>query len=146
MFSQPDFVAQKSHLEEYVTSRGHICDFYLKFHCELNFIEQYWGAVKLRYQSSPKMADMDAMECNVIACLDDVLLLQIKRQVLNFYGQYIVLIDSSFSSYANGSACFILAYSQGLSGGKAAWANRKYHGHQTLPSSMVSEVKKALQI
>jgi len=25
MFCQPDFVAQKSHLEEYVTSRGHIC-------------------------------------------------------------------------------------------------------------------------
>ena len=65
MFSQPDFVAQKSHLEEYITSRGHICDFYSKFHCKLNFIEQYWGTVKLHYQSSPKTADMDAMECNL---------------------------------------------------------------------------------
>ena len=101
--------------------------------------------VKLCYQSSPKMMDMDAMECNVIACMDDVLLLQIKWQVLNLYGRCIVLIYSSFSSYANRSAHFILAYSQGLSGGKAAWENRKYHGHWTLPPSMVAEVKKALQ-
>jgi hypothetical protein len=79
LFCEPDFCAQKSQLEEYITLRGHICDFYPKFHCELNFIEQYWGAVKYRYRSSPKTADMDAMERNVINCLDDVGLLQIKR-------------------------------------------------------------------
>jgi len=39
LFTQPDFVFQKSQLEEFVTSRGHICDFYPKYHCELNFIE-----------------------------------------------------------------------------------------------------------
>ena len=33
LFSQPDFVNQKSHLEELITSRGHICDFYPKYHC-----------------------------------------------------------------------------------------------------------------
>lgn len=79
MFSQPDFVAQRSQLDEYITSRGHICDFYPKFHCELNFIEQYWGAVKYRYRLSQKTRDMDEMERNVLACLDDVPLLQIKR-------------------------------------------------------------------
>ena len=42
LFTQPDFIAQKSKLEEFITSRGHICDFYPKYHCELNFIEQYW--------------------------------------------------------------------------------------------------------
>src|ERR1700736_5174639 len=32
LFCQPDFKAQKSQLEEYITTQGHICDFYPKFH------------------------------------------------------------------------------------------------------------------
>jgi hypothetical protein len=79
LFTQPDFVNQKSHLEELITSRGHLCDFYPKYHCELNFIEQYWGAAKLRYRSTSKTKDMAEMEQNVTACLDDVPLLQIRR-------------------------------------------------------------------
>jgi hypothetical protein len=79
MFTQPDFVSQKSHLQEQITARGHICDFYPKFHCELNFIEQYWGAVKYRYRSTQRTSDLEAMEKNIIACLDDVPLLQIQR-------------------------------------------------------------------
>ena len=78
LFSQPDFVNQKSHLKEFITSRGHICDFYPKYHCELNFIEQYWGAAKLVYRTSPKTKDMKAMEENVKNALDDVPLFQIK--------------------------------------------------------------------
>jgi hypothetical protein len=84
LFSQPDFINQKSHLEEFITSRGHICDFYPKYHCELNFIEQYWGAAKLRYRNSAKTADIEQMEKNVLACLDDVPLVQIQRQVSFF--------------------------------------------------------------
>ena len=79
LFTQPDFIAQKSHLEELITSHGHICDFYPKYHCELNFIEQYWGAAKFRYRSTPKTTDIDEMEKNVIACLNEVPQLQILR-------------------------------------------------------------------
>ena len=79
LFTQPDFVNQKSHLEELITSRGHICDFYPKYHCELNFIEQYWGAAKFRYRTSPKTDNNDEMEENARACLDDVPNLQIKQ-------------------------------------------------------------------
>ena len=79
LFCQPDFMAQKSQLEEFITLQGHICDFYPKFHCKLNFIEMYWGAVKYQYRSTPRTSDIDAMEANVLACLDDVPLLQIKR-------------------------------------------------------------------
>jgi hypothetical protein len=79
LFCQPDFCAQKSHLEEFITSCGHICDFYPKFHCELNFIEQYWGAAKFRYRSTTRTSDIDAMQRNVLVCLDDVPLLQIRR-------------------------------------------------------------------
>jgi hypothetical protein len=79
LFCQPDFNTQKSHLEEFITSRGHICDFYPKYHCELNFIEQYWGAAKSRYRNTTRTTNIIEMEENMIACLDDVPLLQIIR-------------------------------------------------------------------
>ena len=43
---QPDFVAQISLVQEVIMTAGHLCIFLLKFHCELNFIEFFWGAVK----------------------------------------------------------------------------------------------------
>jgi hypothetical protein len=38
LFTQPDFVSQKSRLKEYIISRGHLCDFYPKYHCELHVL------------------------------------------------------------------------------------------------------------
>jgi hypothetical protein len=61
-----------------VTSHGHICDFYPKYHCELNFIEQYWGAAKLWYRTSMHTSNVVEMEKNMLACLDDVPLLQMR--------------------------------------------------------------------
>ena len=52
LFNQPDFAAQKPAIIELVESHGHIAFFYPKFHCELNFIEQAWGAAKYRYRIS----------------------------------------------------------------------------------------------
>ena len=46
MSLQPDFLAQKPGLVEIIEQAGHLCIFLPKFHCELNFIEMYWGAVK----------------------------------------------------------------------------------------------------
>jgi len=44
--NQPDSLAQKSLVQEVIEAAGHMCIFLPKFHCELNFIEYYWSAVK----------------------------------------------------------------------------------------------------
>ena len=43
---QPDFLEQKSSVQKVIKAAGHLCIFLLKFHCKLNFIEFFWGAVK----------------------------------------------------------------------------------------------------
>ena len=83
LFSQSDFIAQKSQLKEYITLCGHICDFYPKFHCELNFIEQSWGAVITTQARRPQI--WMQWKKNVIICLDAVPLLQIHWWVLLSY-------------------------------------------------------------
>ena len=46
MSLQEDFKAQKPLLQETIENLGHKCIFYPKFHCELNYIEYFWGAAK----------------------------------------------------------------------------------------------------
>ncbi len=43
---QPDFLAQRPLVREVIEDSGHKVIFYPKFHCELNFIEMFWGAAK----------------------------------------------------------------------------------------------------
>ena len=43
---QPDFMAQRSLVQEIIEEAGHLCIILPKFHCEFNFIEFFWGAVK----------------------------------------------------------------------------------------------------
>nr|CCA26098.1 hypothetical protein CC1G_06011 [Albugo laibachii Nc14] len=45
--NQPDFQAQKGMLEELIVEAGHYFISYPEFHCELNFIENFWGYAKL---------------------------------------------------------------------------------------------------
>jgi len=43
---QEDFREQRSLVQEVIEAAGHLCLFLPKFHCELNFIEFFWGMVK----------------------------------------------------------------------------------------------------
>ncbi|KAF8230909.1 hypothetical protein L208DRAFT_1473084 [Tricholoma matsutake] len=43
---QPNFQEQQSLVQEVIQAAGHLCIFLSKFHCELNFIEFFWGTVK----------------------------------------------------------------------------------------------------
>ena len=41
-----NFQEQKSLVQEVIKTAGHMCIFLPKFHCEINFIEFFWGSVK----------------------------------------------------------------------------------------------------
>lgn len=79
LYTQLDFVSQKPLLQEYIESHGHLCDFYPKYHCELNFIEQYWGAAKLRFRVAGRAKTLQEMQKKMLESLDDVPLEQIRR-------------------------------------------------------------------
>ncbi|KIK92496.1 hypothetical protein PAXRUDRAFT_792738, partial [Paxillus rubicundulus Ve08.2h10] len=49
---QPDFKVQKFLIQEVIKNAGHLCIFLPKFHCELNFIEFFWGKAK-KYLHDP---------------------------------------------------------------------------------------------
>jgi hypothetical protein len=74
---QPDFTSQKPQLQEFIESCGHLCNFYPKYYCELNFIKQYWGAVKYRYHLAGRIRTLNAMEKTMLDSLDNIPLKQI---------------------------------------------------------------------
>lgn len=45
LYCEPDFMNQKSLLEEHCEKRGYEVIFFPKYHPELNFIEQCWGSL-----------------------------------------------------------------------------------------------------
>jgi hypothetical protein len=44
--NQPDFLEQKTALEEFFESKGHVCRMLPKMQAELNPIESYWAMMK----------------------------------------------------------------------------------------------------
>jgi hypothetical protein len=81
IFNKPDFVGQKSKLEELIESCGYRMIFYPKFHCEVSFIEQCWGFAKRVYREFPASSAEADLEKNVILALNAVPLDSMRRYV-----------------------------------------------------------------
>lgn len=75
---QPDFQEQKSLVQEVIEAAGHLCIFLPKFHCELNFIEFFWGAVK-KYLRDHCDYTFDTLKENMPIALASVSLNTIRR-------------------------------------------------------------------
>ena len=84
LFTQPDFVTQKFKLKEFITSCSHICNFYPKYHCKLSFIA-ILGCCEVLLSQHSKTKNIDKMEKNMLACLDDIPSIQIRRYNNSFF-------------------------------------------------------------
>jgi hypothetical protein len=90
-----DFFEQKSAIATLIEGRGHKCLFLLKFYCELNPIEMYWGYSKARYRQVKKTS-FDHAKKEVVEALDACTIDTLRR-------------------FCNRTLRFIDAYRKGLS-------------------------------
>ena len=73
-----DFNNEVSLLETVVRGAGHEIFFYPKFHCEHNYIEYYWAALK-RYTRENCKYSFAELESTVYAAMESVSLRTIRR-------------------------------------------------------------------
>ena len=69
--AEPNFQAHKGRLEEELLSVHHCIIFYPKFHCELNFIEQFWCGTKF-YSRENCQYTLEALRETVPAALHSI--------------------------------------------------------------------------
>jgi hypothetical protein len=75
---QSDFMAQRSLVRETIEERGHLCIFLPKYHCELNPIEFFWGAVK-RYLRENCNYTYEGLKTNMPLALASVSISTIRK-------------------------------------------------------------------
>ena len=120
---QPDFKAQKSLVQEVIEAAGHICVILPKFHCELNFIEYFWGVVKrwLREHCDYTFQTLRQNMPIALASVDKILIRKWQNRMLRW-------VD---------------AYKDGLSSKDAqmrvrAFSSRKYASHRCVPETVAA--------
>jgi len=79
LFNEPDFREVESILASDAKENGYQIVFLPKFHCELNPIEQCWGYAKRRYRLLPPSSSEGDLQKNVVACLDEIPLITMRR-------------------------------------------------------------------
>jgi IS5 family transposase len=108
--AQDDFKQEVSLLETIIQQAGHEVIFYPKFHCELNYIEYYWAALK-RYTRDNCKYTFSELENTVLEAMGSVDLKTIRR-------------------FAIRSKRWMLAYINGLTEEQRAYAEKVYRSHR----------------
>ena len=116
---QPDFAQQKRHLEEVIINAGHYVVFYPKYHCELNWVEYFWAAVK-KYTRENCDYTWGGLQSTVPAALQSVPLSTMRR-------------------FHRRAMRYTSAYELGLNGKQAINAVRKYKSHRKVPISVIDD-------
>lgn len=120
---QPDFKEQGSLIQEIVTSAGHLVIFLPKYHCELNFIEYFWGATK-KYLRDRCDYTFNTLKQNMPLALASTLIQTIRK-------------------WEHRSRRWIDCYESGLDAKEAQFkvrefSSRKYKSHRRIPEALAS--------
>lgn len=110
---QPDFREQRCMIEEYLNSQGQFVLFFPKFHCECNWIEQFWGACK-RFTREKCTYSITGLRDNIPAAMCQV---DDGPSTLRFF---------------NRSKRIMEAYAKGLTMDTQEFQNRVYRSHRRL--------------
>ena len=113
---------QKSALEEAILEAGHKCIFYPKFHCELNFIERYWGTAK-KYARENCNYSWSSLQRVVPVALESVDIILIRK-------------------FARKAWRYMDLYRNGITGKLAEYAAKKYKSHRCIPDYVLVELNK----
>ncbi|CAG8752763.1 5291_t:CDS:2, partial [Cetraspora pellucida] len=98
---------------------GHMCMFYPKFHCELNYIELFWAETK-RY-----------------SCLHCDYMFKSLQEVVLYALEFVSL--TKIHQFARHYECYMSAYKLGLTGKAAVFAVKWYRSHHCVPTSVLEE-------
>ena len=117
----PDFSVSKCWLEELIESRGHKLIFFLKFHCELNFIEMICGYVKAVLRRECSFSFNELFE-------------NLPRQLKS--------VPPSFVKRASRHCLrFMDGYRAGMVGPLLDYAMKKYKGHRMIPRDSLKVIE-----
>lgn len=84
MVNQSDILGQKTVLQLLAESHDCLVMYLPEYHCELNPIEQCWGAAKQVYRDNPMSSTKADLIQNSLDSLDSVKIESIRRQVQHF--------------------------------------------------------------
>ncbi|PKY54915.1 hypothetical protein RhiirA4_474000 [Rhizophagus irregularis] len=105
---------------EIIEAKSHKVIFYPKFHCELNYIEMYWGVAK-RYARQQCDYSWTGLQRVVPLALDSVPISHIRK-------------------YARKSARYMDCYRKGLDAKQAEYAVKKFKSHRMIPNSILINI------
>jgi hypothetical protein len=122
---QPDFAQQQSLVQEVIETAGHLCIFLPKFHCELNFIEYFWGSVK-KWLRKHCDYTFETLKANLPIAMSSVPVELIRR-------------------WEHRTWRFIEAYAEGLDAKDAQkkvkeFSSHRYKSHRRIPESLVQQI------
>ncbi len=112
-------------MQEVITNAGHLCIFLPKYHCELNFIEFFWGAVKkyLRDHCDYTFATLQENLPKAMASVDVSTIRKWEHRMIRWMDAYRSGLDAKDAQFQ-----------------VQKFSSRKYKSHRRVPETLARQL------